>query len=168
MTKSKAAKAKAVATAPNALATPAVPATPATPVMATNTPGSGRLAKLSLVSSLDGPLAIRTEGSRSTHTTETTPSPNDMSSAVNEKKKPAAAAGTKKPIATSPTVSVSAAATRAKADQARALEIKADQAWAVEAKAAKVPIASSVDALMAQLMAQAAAEIRGQQSPVFS
>jgi hypothetical protein len=63
---------------------------------------------------------------------------------------------------------VSAAATRAKADQARALEIKADQAWAVEAKAAKVPIASSVDALMAQLMAQAAAEIRGQQSPVFS
>eukprot|EP00900_Chrysochromulina_parva_P006994 jgi/Chrpa1/16296/Chrysochromulina_OHIO_Genome00006649-RA len=172
LTKSKAAKAKAVATAPNALATPAVPATPATPGVATNTPGSGRLAKLSLGSSLDGPLAIRTEGSLSTHTTETTPSPNDMSSAVNEKKKPAAAAGagagTKKPIATSPTVSVSAAATRAKADQARALEIKADQAWAVEAKAAKVPIASSVDALMAQLMAQAAAEIRGQQSPVFS
>ncbi|KOO34110.1 hypothetical protein Ctob_008787 [Chrysochromulina tobinii] len=172
LTKSKAAKAKAVATAPNALATPAVPATPATPVVTTNTPGSGRLAKLSLGSSLDGPLAIRTEGSLSTHTTETTPSPNDMSSAVNEKKKPAAAAGagagTKKPIATSPTVSVSAAATRAKADQARALEIKADQAWAVEAKAAKVPIASSVDALMAQLMAQAAAEIRGQQSPVFS
>ena len=149
-----------------------MPATPATPVATTNTPGSGRLAKLSLGSSLDGPLAIRTEGSLSTHTTETAPSPNDMSSAVNEKKKPSAAAGagagTKKPIATSPTVSVSAAATRAKADQARALEIKADQAWAVEAKAAKVPIASSVDALMAQLMAQAAAEIRGQQSPVFS
>ena len=38
----------------------------------------------------------------------------------------------------------------------------------MEAKAAKVPIANSVDALMAQLMAQAAAEIRGQQGPVFS
>ena len=173
LTKNKAAKAKAVATAPNAPATPAVPATPATPVAATNTPGSAGLAsKLILGSSLDGPLAIRTGGGLSTHTTDTTPSPNDMSSAVNEKKKPSAAAGagagTKKPIATSPTVSVSAAATRAMADQARAIEIKADQAWAVEAKAAKVPIANSVDALMAQLMAQAAAEIRGQQGPVFS